>query len=346
MEWRKYLTSMVIQSEGGTCNGTIHNTSTNCSISFEESCLLVQELVQSTQAITHGRNGSNTKLKNGTLDKNNDINGSIAFAMFGFLSLITITFDADALFSPFGMSLHLPHDDTIWSAPTAEKWKSSFPTTQPPLYSTTIQTILSGIPPPECERRYIFGGLALLYGIHTELQGYSRRTQTLSFYHSTLPSLEWSSQLHTALNSCHNFLAHNLPELKQTLSNSERRMLFTSNTLLRLGSFRVLTRLGMPSIRFGPGILSALSTFNETLIDTEIQKFNQYILDRCPERTVAARLAVERLKLPLGLGYAILSRFGELHWSLDHLTCSIEPSILPFNCADDSAVFGQVVGYD
>jgi hypothetical protein len=86
----------------------------------------------------------------------------------------------------------------------------------------------------------------------------------------------------------------------------------------------------MPHIKFGPGILSALSTFNETLIDSEIETFNhQYILDRCPERTVAARLAVERLKLPLGLGYAILSRFGELHWSLDHLTCSIEPSIPP-----------------
>jgi hypothetical protein len=128
------------------------------------------------------------------------------------------------------------------------------------------------------------------------------------------------------LNTCHNFLAHNLPEQKQTLTNSERRMLFTSNTLLRLGSFRVLTQLGMPHIKFGPPILGALSTFNETLIDNEIEAFNKCILDRCPERTVAARLAVERLKLPLGLGYAILSRFGELHWSLDHLTCSIEPS--------------------
>lgn len=272
---------------------------------------------------------------------------SISFAMFGFLSLMTITFDADALFSPCGMELHLPHDDILWSSPTAEKWKAAFPTTQPPLYSTTIQTMLSGITPPEYERRYIFGGLAVLYGIHTELQQYSRRAQTLSYYHSTPPSLEWSSQLHTALNGCHNFLAHNLPELKQTLSNSERRMLFTANTLLRLGSFRVLTRLGMPHIKFGPGILSALSTFNEKLIDSEIQAFNQYVLDRCPERTVAAKLAVERLKLPLGLGYAILSRFGELHWSLDHLTCSIEPSTTPTKLeSDGSVVFGQVVGYD
>jgi hypothetical protein len=246
--------------------------------------------------------------------------------MFGFLSLITLTFDADALFSPCGVTLHLPHDDVLWSCPTAQQWKSTFPPMQPPLYSTMLQTILSGTPTPEFERRYIFGGLALLYGIHTELQQYSHRAQTLSLYHATQPSLEWSSQLHTALNTCHNFLAHNLPEQKQTLTNSERRMLFTSNTLLRLGSFRVLTQLGMPHIKFGPPILGALSTFNETLIDNEIEAFNKCNLDRCPERTVAARLAVERLKLPLGLGYAILSRFGELHWSLDHLTCSIEPS--------------------
>jgi hypothetical protein len=43
-----------------------HNTLPDSSISFEELYLLVQEPVQSTQAITHGKNGSITKLKNGT----------------------------------------------------------------------------------------------------------------------------------------------------------------------------------------------------------------------------------------------------------------------------------------
>jgi hypothetical protein len=245
--------------------------------------------------------------------------------MFGFLSLVTLTFDADSLITPTTINLRLPHDDRLWSCNTENQWKS-FPTEQPPVYSETISSMLSGEAPAQIHQRYIFGGLSLIYGIHTELHQCSGRAQTLSNYQGTQPTPEWSAQIHAALNSCHNFLASNLPEHKHSLTNSERRMLFTCNTLLRLGSFRVFTQLGMPQIKFGSPILAAFATYDDIMIDKEIEKFNSIHLKRCPERTAAARLAVDRLKLPLGLGYAILSRFGELHWSLDHLTCSIEPS--------------------
>lgn len=239
---------------------------------------------------------------------------------------MTLTFDADSLITPTAVTLRLPHDDIIWSCPSESQWKATFPREDPPLYSAEIRNMLSGEPITPFSQRYIFGGLSLLYGIHTELHQCSGRAQTLSTYQGTQPGPEWSAQIHTALNGCHTFLASNLPEHKQGLTNSERRMLFTCNTLLRLGSFRVFTQLGMPHIKFGPPILAALATLDESLIDKEIQNFTSIYLKRCPERAAAARLAVERLKLPLGLSYGILSTFGELHWSLDHLTCSIEPS--------------------
>jgi len=179
----------------------------------------------------------------------------------------------------------------------------------------------------ELKRRYIFGGLTVLYGILTEIQLYSRRAQTLYEHHHTQPSPEWSAQMHVALDRCYHFLCSNVPRDKQNITNSERRMLFTCNTLLRLGAFRIYTQLGMPHIRFGPRILTALATYDESSIDKEIQEFNSMPLTRSPERTAAARLAVDRLKLPLSLGYTMTITFGEWNWSLDHLACSIEPSI-------------------
>lgn len=106
-------------------------------------------------------------------------------------------------------------------------------------------------------------------------------------------------------------------------------MLFTCNTLLRLGSFRVYTQLGMPHVGFGPSILTAFATYDVDIIDRAIQNFNSTYLSRCPERTAAARLAVERWQLPLGLGYALQCKTAALNWSLDHVSCSIEPSNLP-----------------
>ena len=189
-----------------------------------------------------------------------------------------------------------------------------------------MRGILAGTLTPNFQRRYVFGGMALLYGLHTELRQYSRSAQSYyTFNRSQLPG-EISTQMLMSFNICRNFLGSGLPEHKQSLTNSERRMLFTCNTLLRLGSFRVYTQLGMPQIGFGPSILTALATYNEEIIDRAIQNFNSTYLTRCPERTAAARLAVERWQLPLGLGYALQCKTAALNWSLDHVSCSIEPS--------------------
>jgi len=196
------------------------------------------------------------------------------------------------------------------------------------MYCMVMQAILAGTLTTNLQRRYVFGGMALLYGLHTELRQYSRCAQTFYAFNSSQTPAEISTQMHTALNICRNFLGSGLPEHKQSLTNSERRMLFTCNTLLRLGSFRVYIQLGMPHIGFGPSILTALATYDEDIIDRAIQSFNSTYLSRCPERTAAARLAVERWQLPLGLGYALQCKTAALNWSLDHVSCSIEPSII------------------
>jgi hypothetical protein len=212
------------------------------------------------------------------------------------------------------------------------------------MYSTVMRAILAGTLTPNLQRRYVFGGMALLYGLHTELRQYSRCAQTYYAFNGSQLSAEISTQMHTALNICRNFLGSGLPEHKQSLTNSERRMLFTCNTLLRLGSFRVYTQLGMPHIGFGPSILTAFATYDEAIIDRAIQSFNSTYLSRCPERTAAARLAVERWQLPLGLGYALQCKTAALNWSLDHVSCSIEPSILLFLLLLISFIFVQVAG--
>lgn len=195
------------------------------------------------------------------------------------------------------------------------------------MYCMVMRAILAGTLTPNLQRRYVFGGMALLYGLHTELRQYSRAAQTYYAFNGAQLPAEISTQMHSALNICRNFLGSGLPEHKQSLTNSERRMLFTCNTLLRLGSFRVYTQLGMPQIGFGPSILTAFATYDEAIIDHAIQNFNSTYLSRCPERTAAARLAVERWQLPLGLGYALQCKTAALNWSLDHVSCSIEPSI-------------------
>ena len=73
--------------------------------------------------------------------------------------------------------------------------------------------------------------------------------------------------------------------------------------------------------------MTALATLDQNLIDRAIQNFENAYLTRCSERTAAARLAVERWQLPLGLGYALQCKTAALNWSLDHVSCSIEPSI-------------------
>jgi hypothetical protein len=207
------------------------------------------------------------------------------------------------------------------------------------MYCTVMRAILAGSWTTNLHRRYVFGGMALLYGLHTELRQYSRSSQSFyAFNGSRLPP-EISTQMHISLNICRNFLGSGLPEHKQSLTNSERRMLFTCNTLLRLGSFRVYTQLGMPQIGFGPSLLTALATYDEELIDRAIQNFNCTYLTRCPERTAAARLAVERWQLPLGLGYALQCKTAALNWSLDHVSCSIEPSITPCWCDSPAALY-------
>ena len=252
----------------------------------------------------------------------------ICLSIFVLLSLLTLTFEAGSLISPTDVTLLLPHDDTLWSAPTEETWRGMLPSEDPPMYCLVMRGILAGTLTPNYQRRYVFGGMALLYGLHTELRQYSRTAQSYyTFNRSQLP-LEVSTQMHTSLNICRNFLGSGLPEHKQSLTNSERRMLFTCNTLLRLGSFRVYTQIGMPQIGFGPSILTALATYDNEIIDRAIQNFNSTYLTRCPERTAAARLAVERWQLPLGLGYALQCKTAALNWSLDHVSCSIEPSIL------------------
>jgi hypothetical protein len=91
----------------------------------------------------------------------------------------------------------------------------------------------------------------------------------------------------------------------------------------------------MPHVGFGPSILTAFATYDVDIIDRAIQNFNSTYLSRCPERTAAARLAVERWQLPLGLGYALQCKTAALNWSLDHVSCSIEPSIFLFlGCAN------------
>ena len=250
------------------------------------------------------------------------------FALFGLLSLITLTFDADSLVSPSIVTLPLPHDDPLWSISTLEEWQEAFSAVElPPLYSTVWKSMLGGNTFPEVKGRYIFGGLAILYGILTEIQLYSRRAQTLYEHHQTKPSPEWSTQMHAALDRCHHFLCSKLPKDKLNLTNSERRMLFTCNTQLRSGTFRIYTQLGMPHIRFGPAIMAALATYDESFIDNEIQKFNSTHLSRSPNRAAAARLAVDRFKLPLSIGYSMLVTFGVWNFSVDHLASSIELSI-------------------
>jgi len=260
------------------------------------------------------------------------------------LSLLTLTFEAGSLISPADVSLLLPHDDLVWSAPNEDLWRASLPQEDPPMYCTVMRAILAGTLTPNLQRRYVFGGMALLYGLHTELRQYSRCAQTYYAFNGSQLSAEISTQMHTALNICRNFLGSGLPEHKQSLTNSERRMLFTCNTLLRLGSFRVYTQLGMPHIGFGPSILTAFATYDEAIIDRAIQSFNSTYLSRCPERTAAARLAVERWQLPLGLGYALQCKTAALNWSLDHVSCSIEPSILLFLLLLISFIFVQVAG--
>ena len=85
----------------------------------------------------------------------------------------------------------------------------------------------------------------------------------------------------------------------------------------------------MPHVGFGPSILTAFATYDVDIIDRAIQNFNSSYLSRCPERTAAARLAVERWQLPLGLGYELQCKTAALNWSLDHVSCSIEPSTSP-----------------
>ena len=250
----------------------------------------------------------------------------ICLAIFVLLSLLTLTFEAGALISPADVTLLLPHDDTLWSATNEDLWRTLLPPEDPPMYCMVMRAILAGTLTTNLQRRYVFGGMALLYGLHTELRQYSRCAQTFYAFNSSLTPAEISTQMHTALNICRNFLGSGLPEHKQSLTNSERRMLFTCNTLLRLGSFRIYTQLGMPHIGFGPSILTALATYDEDIIDRAIQNFNSTYLSRCPERTAAARLAVERWQLPLGLGYALQCKTAALNWSLDHVSCSIEPS--------------------
>jgi hypothetical protein len=248
-------------------------------------------------------------------------------AIFVLLSLLTLTFEAGSLISPADVTLLLPHDDTVWSASTEETWQTLLPQEDPPMYCMVMRAMLSGNLTTNLQRRYVFGGMALLYGLHTELRQYSRSAQSFyAFNGSQLPP-EFSTQMHTALDICRNFLGSGLPEHKQSLTNSERRMLFTCNTLLRLGSFRTYTQLGMPHISFGPSILTALATYDESIVDRAIQNFNNTYLSRSPERTAAARLAVERWQLPLGLGYALQCKTAALNWSLDHVSCSIEPSM-------------------
>jgi len=169
--------------------------------------------------------------------------------------------------------------------------------------------------------------MALLYGLHTELRQYSRAAQSFYAFNGSQLQAEILTQMHTSLCLCRSFLGSGLPEHKQSLTNSERRMLFTCNTLLRLGSFRIYTQLGMPQIAFGPALLTAFATYDEEIIDRATQNFNNMYLTRCPERTAAARLAVERWQLPLGLGYALQCKTAALNWSLDHVSCSIEQSM-------------------
>jgi hypothetical protein len=254
--------------------------------------------------------------------------GSICFAIFVLLSLLTLTFEAGSLISPADVSLLLPHDDTLWNAPNEETWLELLPSEDPPMYCIVIRSMLAGSLATNLQRRYVFGGMALLYGLQTELRQYSRSAQSFYAFNCSQVPADFSTQMHTALNICRHFLGSGLPEHKQSLTNSERRMLFTCNTLLRLGSFRVYTQLGMPHISFGPPLLTALATYDNDIIDRAIQNFNSMYLTRSPERTAAARLAVERWQLPLGLGYALQCKTAALNWSLDHVSCSIEPSIL------------------
>ena len=259
------------------------------------------------------------------------------------LSLLTLTFEAGSLVSPADITLLLPHDDTVWSALNEDAWRASLPTEDPPMYCTIMRAVLAGTLTPNLQRRYVFGGMAILYGLHSELRQYSRSAQTYyAFNGSQLPP-DMSTQIHTAFEMCRTFLGSGLPEHKQSLTNSERRMLFTCNTLLRLGSFRVYVQLGMPQIGFGPPLMTALATYDEDLIDRAIINFNSCYLTRCPERTAAARLAVDRWQLPLGLGYALQCKTAALNWSLDHVSCSIEPSMFPsLNVINSSVISCQM----
>jgi hypothetical protein len=235
----------------------------------------------------------------------NESEKRICFAISVLLSLLTLTFEAGSLISPADITLLLPHDDTVWSASKDELWQSLLPFEDPPMYCMEMRAMLAGNLTANLQRRYVFGGMALLYGLHTELRQYSRSAQSFyAFNGSQLPP-EFSQQMHKALDICRNFLGSGLPEHKQSLTNSERRMLFTCNTLLRLGSFRVYTQLGMPHIAFGPAILTAFATYDGDIIDNAIQNFNSTYLTRSPECTAA------------------------LNWSLDHVSCSIEPSMSP-----------------